>query len=383
MLSEERDLLALSLVPGIGPRLSQTLLERFRSATRVLAASVEELQTVPQIGVKTARQLAMAFSQVAVENEIEEMVRQEVSLVSYDKPTYPSRLKTISDYPSLLYVKGKLLSTDDRAVAIVGSRQCTTYGRKMAEKMAVGLSQAGYTIVSGLARGIDGFAHQATLEAKGRTLAVLAGGLSKIYPPEHAALASQVAMQGALISETAMKLAPQRGMFHNRNRLISGLSRAVIIIEANEKSGALITARHAAEQDRTVLVVPANADAMTSAGSLRLIRDGARLVRGIDDVLEDLNELSVQRYSLFKDDQLGEESMSLANADPADLPKAGPPEGLSEEEVRIWQFLEENRHVDEVSHFSQIPISRLSGILMKMEMRKTIQRLAGNYYARR
>jgi DNA processing protein len=163
----------------------------------------------------------------------------------------------------------------------------------MAERLAAGLVRAGFTVVSGLARGIDGAAHRAALEAGGRTIAVLAGGLSRIYPPEHADLADQVAARGALVTETPMTVQPQPGMFPARNRIISGLSRGVVIVEAGERSGALITATHAAEQGREVFAVPGQADSPASAGCLELIRKGVRLVRSVDDILEDLRGLSV------------------------------------------------------------------------------------------
>src|SRR5262249_9798118 len=159
----------------------------------------------------------------------------------------PRLLAEIPDAPHLLYVRGGLVPADGNAVAVVGSRQCSSYGKRLAEQIAGGLARAGFTVVSGLARGIDGIAHRAALGAGGRTIAVLAGGLSEIYPPEHVELAESVTRAGALLSEAPMGMAPQRGMFHSRNRLISGLARAVVIVEANEKSGALITAGHAAE----------------------------------------------------------------------------------------------------------------------------------------
>jgi DNA processing protein len=380
MRPDERELLALSLVPGIGPRLSRSLLERFGDAGKVFLASATELETVPHIGAATAQQLFQAFQVNRVDQEIAEMDRCGVSLLTSSDPQYPTRLKSIVDFPLLLYMRGNILPADGRAVAIVGSRQCTPYGRKSTERIATGLVQAGYTIISGLARGIDGCAHQAALAAGGRTIAVLAGGLSKIYPPEHQELANQVAGSGALVSETAMKLDPQRGMFHNRNRLISGLAQAVVIIEANDKSGALITARHAAEQDRPVLVLPANADSPSSYGSLRLIRDGARLVRNVDDILEDLKELRTSAPDLFSAIPLDETDESKAAEVSIAIER---PTQLDAESMKLWEYLSEPRHVDEIAGHLSKPISTLSTLLMSLEIRRIIQRLPGNLYSRR
>jgi DNA processing protein len=191
-----------------------------------------------------------------------------------------------------LYFRGEWADADATGVGIVGSRACTTYGKKLAEQIARGLARAGVTVVSGLARGIDGVAHRAALEAGGRTIAVLAGGLSEIYPPEHTDLANEVTGHGALVTETPMTVAPLPGMFPARNRIISGLSRAVVVIEANVRSGALITARHALEQGREVFAVPGPADSPASAGCLELIRNGARLVRSADDILDDLKGIA-------------------------------------------------------------------------------------------
>src|SRR6185295_17043882 len=207
------------------------------------------------------------------------------------RPEYPVNLATIDDAPHLLFCKGTIDPRDEQCIAIVGSRACTSYGKRLAERIAGDLARAGWTIVSGLARGIDGCAHRGALNAKGRTIAVLAGGLSKIYPPEHADLAVEVAASGALVTESCMLMEPMATLFPARNRIISGLSRAVVIIEAAEKSGALITARLAIEQGREVFAVPGAVDSPASFGTHQLLRKGAKLVRHADDILEDLQSL--------------------------------------------------------------------------------------------
>jgi DNA processing protein len=288
LTSEAHDLLTLHLVPGLGPRLTIALLHRFGSAGAVLRATPLQLQEVPHIGSKLAQSLYQAMANVDVNKELAWVERQGVRLLVRGSVDFPRSLENIPDPPFLLYLRGQLQPDDENAVAIVGSRHCTGYGRKVAERLAVELIRVGYSVVSGLARGIDGSAHRAALQAGGRTVAVLAGGLSKIYPPEHEELAREVEQSGALITEAPMGMEPMAGMFPARNRLISGLSRGVVIIEAAERSGALITASHAAEQGRPVFAVPGPVDSPASAGTHQLVRKGAILIRGIEDILEEL-----------------------------------------------------------------------------------------------
>ncbi|HEY2784189.1 MAG TPA: DNA-processing protein DprA, partial [Fimbriiglobus sp.] len=280
-----RDHLALALVPGLGPRRTEACLAHFGSARAVLNATADQFRAVPLVGDALAAQFALAVRTVDVSGEILLLEKFGVRPVPFASPDYPARLKTIPGPPGLLYFKNDLRPEDANAVGIVGSRTCTAYGKRTAALLAGGLARAGWTVISGLARGIDGAAHRGALDAGGRTIAVLAGGLSRIYPPEHADLAEEVAAHGALISETPMAGEPLPGMFPARNRIISGLSRAVVIVEANARSGALITATHALEQGREVFAVPGPVDSPASAGCLELIRKGARLVRSVDDIL--------------------------------------------------------------------------------------------------
>lgn len=357
-----RDLLTLHLVPGLGPRLTAALLQRFGSARAILQASAEELCEVPHIGDQLAGQLRRAMQKVDAAAELARMEEFHVGLRALGGEGYPAPLSNISDPPPLLYVRGGWEERDANAVAIVGSRQCTAYGRRMAERLAAGLVQRGFTVISGLARGIDGAAHRGALEAGGRTIAVLAGGLSKIYPPEHAELAEQVQESGALLSEAPMGMQPIGNMFPARNRIISGLARGVIIVEAAEQSGALITARHAAEQGRAVFAVPGPVDSGPSGGTNALIRDGATLVRSAEDVVEELDGVAVA-------------------AQPAVQPE--PPPGLDDSQRRIWDFLSgQPRHVDELAQQLGIGMPQLSAALLMLEMKHGIRRLSGNRYER-
>jgi DNA processing protein len=225
MPPDVRDLLALHLLPGLGPRLTAALIQRFGSAGAVLRASAAQLRAVPHIGPKLSEELSQAMGSVDVDAELALMERHGIHLRALGTPEYPASLAPIIGMPHLLYVRGTIESTDAKAVALVGSRKFTGYGRRVTERLATDLARAGYTVVSGLARGIDGIAHRAALKAGGRTLAVLAGGLSRIYPPEHADLADEVAAAGALVSEATMAGEPTPGTFPARNRIISGLSR--------------------------------------------------------------------------------------------------------------------------------------------------------------
>ncbi|HVL11602.1 MAG TPA: DNA-processing protein DprA, partial [Gemmata sp.] len=288
-----REHLALALVPGLGPKLTAALLERFGSAAAARRATAAQLLDIPHIGEQTAGKLVAAMRTVDVEPELRLLARHGARAVPLGFPGYPAPLARVVAPPPLLYFRGEWADADANAVGIVGSRGCTQYGLRVAAQLARDLARAGFTVVSGLARGIDGAAHRAALDAGGRTVAALAGGLSKIYPPEHADLAREIeAGRGCLVSETPMGMDPQPGMFPARNRIISGLSRAVIVVEANARSGALITARHAAEQGREVFAVPGPVDRAESAGCLELLRGGARLVRSADDVIEDLKGIA-------------------------------------------------------------------------------------------
>jgi DNA processing protein len=359
--AEIRDLLALHLVPGIGPRLTAALLERFGSAAGVRRAKAAELRQVPYIGEALANKLAASLQSTDVDAELERMARHQVTLLALGSADYPAAVASIPNPPHLLYQKGALAPRDVEAVAIVGARGCTSGGRRLAERLAADLVRAGFTVVSGLARGIDGAAHRGALQAGGRTLAVLAGGLSRIYPPEHQELASQVEAAGALLSEAAMDQEPLPNMFPARNRIISGLAQAVVLVEAAAKSGALITAEHAAQQGRPVFAVPGPIDSEASAGTNALIRQGAVLCRGVQDVIEELSGLR-------------------STAGPA---AASAPPALDAVQQQIWDYLaNEPRHLDDIVQALGLSVPRLTGLLLTLEMKRIVRRLPGNRYER-
>jgi DNA processing protein len=377
------DHLRLALVPGLGPKLTAALLARFGSAAAALRASVAELVEIPHIGEKTATELVAAMRAVDITAELDLLTRHDVRAVVLGGPGYPPPLAPVPAAPPLLYFRGAWADADTNAIGIVGSRACTAYGRRMAEGLARDLVRAGYTVVSGLARGIDGAAHRAALDAGGRTIAVLAGGLSSIYPPEHTDLATEVAGRGAVLTETPMTVAPQPGMFPARNRIISGLSRAVIVVEANAKSGALITATHAGEQGREVFAVPGNADSAASAGCLELLRKGARLIRNADDVLEDLKGISAADYAHQQPARRDRPPAEPAPAAPPPPPAPAPPPALDGLQQRAYDALEAKRHADELVRELGVSVGELSRVLMQLELKKVIRKLPGNFYERR
>ncbi|WP_435019608.1 DNA-processing protein DprA [Tundrisphaera sp. TA3] len=289
--AELLELIRLTMVSGVGPRICQALLDHFGSATRVLDATESMLRDVPGVGKKLATSIAQAHRANDAEAELALCRSLGVRPLARGSEEYPDPLREIPDPPSLLYARGTIEPADQLAIALVGSRRCTPYGLRIAERLASGLARVGLTIVSGLARGIDAAAHRGALSVGGRTIGVLANGLSEVYPPEHDGLAREVAASGAIVSETPMRQGPLAELFPRRNRIISGLCLGVIVVEATPRSGSLSTARHATEQNREVFAVPGPVDSLPSRGCHALIRDGATLVESVDDVLEQLGPL--------------------------------------------------------------------------------------------
>jgi DNA processing protein len=355
------DTLRLSLVFGVGPRIRKALLERFGTARAALAAAPSELQTVYGVGPKLTKNIAAADHQIDVEAEIALCRQHGIDILTEAHAAYPRALREIHDPPGVLFVRGTLKPNDALAVGIVGTRHGTPYGLRQAERLAGGLARAGLTIVSGLARGIDAAAHRAALAAGGRTIAVLASGVMNIYPPEHDKLAEEVAACGALVSESPPRSQPLAGTFPQRNRLISGLSLGVIVVEAADRSGALITARHAMEQGREVFAVPGNVDSRMSRGCHQLIRDGAKLVESADDVLEELGPLV---EAAPRDD-------GQVIHHPAELL-------LNELEQQVLAVVGgEATPIDQIVTQSGLPVAQVLSTISVLEMRRLIRRLSG------
>jgi DNA processing protein len=361
------DLLRLTMVAGVGPHLLKALLDRFASAKNVFAASRAALRDVPGIGPKLAESIADAPRQIDAAQELDLCRREGVAVLAQSDGEYPPLLKDIPDPPSLLYVKGKLEPRDQLAIAIVGSRRATPYGERTAERLAGALVRTGFTVVSGLARGIDAAAHRGALKAGGRTIAVLANGLSSIYPPEHADLARAVAESGALASEMPMRQSPLAGLFTQRNRIVSGLCLGVVVVEATPRSGSLSTARHALEQNREVFAVPGPVDSLSSRGCHRLIRDGAKLVETVADILEELGPLSRE-----------------VRAAPDEPPVRHPAElALSDSERDLLGHLsDEPTGVDEIIARARLTASQVMATLSVLELKRLVRRLPGHRFVR-
>lgn len=288
-LDEQRALVALTLVPGVGPGRVRMLLARFGRATAVLGASARALADVPGIGPQTARAIAGFTDFAAVDAQMEAAGRVGAMLLPAWDVRFPALLRQIYDPPALLWVRGDLAPVDERAVAVVGTRRATEYGRRMATEFAAALAGYGFTVVSGLAYGIDAAAHRGALAAGGRTLAVLGSGVDRIYPGRHARLAEEIAAQGAVLSEYPMGAAPDASNFPRRNRIVSGLALGTLVVEAYATGGALITARLALEQNREVFALPSPVHSAAGEGANRLIQQSqARLVLSVEDMLDEL-----------------------------------------------------------------------------------------------
>jgi DNA processing protein len=360
------DAVRLALVSGVGPRHRQDLIARFGSAAAVLAASSADLQSVQGIGPKIAARIAAARHEIDADAELALAAEHGIDILTEPDAAYPRTLRQIHDPPGVLFRRGTYLPQDELAIAIVGTRHATRYGLSQAEKLAAGLARVGFTIVSGLARGIDAAAHRGALEAGGRTIAVLGSGLLEIYPPEHESLARDVAASGCVLSEAPPRMMPLSGAFPQRNRLISGLSVGTIVVEAANRSGALITARHAYEQGREVFAVPGPIDSRLSHGCHALIKDGAKLVESIDDVLAELGPLA---------ESITREDGSLV-AQPAELL-------LNEVEQRVLQSIDcLPISLDDVAATSELPIHRVLSTVSVLEMRRLVRRVSGTQVIR-
>lgn len=292
------------------------------------------------------------------EKLLENILKKDIKVITQEDKSYPDRLKQIFDPPVVLYVKGEIKKEDDRALAVVGTRKITSYGREVTEMLIRDLASYNFTIVSGLARGVDSLAHKLALENGLRTIAVLGSGVDVIYPPENKKLASEIIQNGALVSEIPPSVEPSRGYFPARNRIISGLSLGVLITEADEKSGSLITAGQALEQNREVFAVPGPIYSKLSRGPAELIKQGAKLVSRAEDIIE---ELKVSKTVVVE--------------------KTAKPNGVSKEENLIINLLEnETKHFDQLSRESKLSAEKLNGLLLTMELSGKIKNLgSGNY----
>ena len=351
--------IGFNLVKGIGAVRFRNLLNTFGDAETAWNASVEALRAAG-LSSRLVENLCQLRVQVNLEQIWERIQAQNIQVLTWEDEEYPRRLKEIEQPPPVLYLRGDLKLEDDWAVAIVGTRRITAYGRQVAEEVSATLARNGVTVVSGLARGVDAVAHQAAVHAGGRTLAVLGSGVDRIYPPENQRLAEQIISHGAVISDYPIGTPPEGQNFPPRNRIISGLSLAVIVIEANLDSGAMITATFAAEQGRELFAVPGSILAPQSRGANRLIRDGARLLLDPQEVLEilDLKQATAQQSA-----------RQVLPGDPV--------------EAQLYQVLgPEPQHVDDIRSQTGMSIEKVSSTLALMELKGMVRQVGGMNYVR-
>jgi len=346
-----------NLVKGIGAARLGTLLRYFGDAETAWNASPEELR-LAGLGPKLVETFQQLRSSVSLERVWERVQSQGIQVMTWEDEAYPTRLKQIDQPPPVLYLRGTLVAEDEWAVALVGTRGITAYGRQVTAELASVLARRGVTVVSGLARGVDAEAHKACLAAGGRTLAVLGSGVDQIYPQEHRQLAERIISNGGLVSDYALGTPPDGVNFPPRNRIISGLSIAVVVVEAGDHSGALITAEFAAEQGREVFAVPGNITAPKSMGCNRLIQQGARPLLSVDDVLEalDLTSVSQQRAarSVLPKDEVESKLLSILSKEPL--------------------------HVDDIRAQAEMPIEKVSATLALMELKGMVRQVGGMTY---
>lgn len=374
MLSQELiDWLRLVLTPEIGSRRGKNLLEKFKTPKAILEASLDDIAEVENIGLQVAKKIVDGREKIDLNRQIKLIERNNVRLIPSDSEFYPSNLKSIYDPPLVLFIKGEILSQDYFSIAIVGTRLASFYGRTMAEKLSRELAEKGFTIVSGGARGIDTFSHQAALKAKGRTLAVLGCGLDIVYPRENKKLFEEVAEKGALVSEFPLATGPDKGNFPMRNRIISGLSLGVVVIEAPYKSGALITVTHANEQGREVFSVPGHADSYVSKGTNQLLREGAKLVENSDDIIEELEPILKSKIN----------ELRINQPEPIQNKETLIKSELTEEEAKVYGlFSSDFLDFDDIIVKSRLSVSTASFVLMMLQLKKLIKQSPGNIFAR-
>jgi DNA processing protein len=355
--------LILKSVPGVGNVLIKRLIDHFQTPARVLGAPAETLVQVEGISNRLARLILQQRLTDQVKQELDSIGKMECRIVTLTDLDYPPLLKEIPDPPPYLYIHGELGNTR-HCVAVVGSRNATPYGISITRQLCRDFSKAGLVVVSGLARGIDTAAHEGALMAEGRTLAVLGSGLSCVYPKENRRLADRISQNGAVISELALHAEPEAHHFPARNRIISGICLGTVVVEAAKKSGALITARLALEQNREVFAVPGSISSSKSGGAHALIKQGAKLVESAEDVIEELVPMM---------------ECSIVTARAPDSPGM-PYDTFSEEEARILKALGPYPvHIDELARALCLPVGLLSGALLKLELRGVVRQTSGNY----
>jgi len=363
---QTRAIVALNLAEGIGWRTYSRLVERFGTPQAVIDASMADLRSVEGVGQVRAAAIKKAAGAGLVDEELSLASENGFDILTHTSDSYPKALKHIPDPPLVLYVKGHMTPEDAIALAFVGSRRASLYGLRATKKLAGQAARAGFTVISGLARGIDQAAHEAALEVGGRTIAVAGSGLLELYPEDAAELMLKIVEHGAVLSEFPLKFPPRRESFPRRNRIISGMSLGVVVVEAAMRSGSLITARHATEQGREVFAVPGPIDSPGSFGPNRLIKDGAKLVTDLGDITAELGVLEEQVDLPGAEDVSDLRAVSLNSAERAVF------EALDREPVSI----------DHIIESTGLEASIVSSTLMILEMKRLVTQISGNRFAK-
>ncbi len=363
-MEEIESWLYFNAIPGLGPVKGKALLDRFGSPQAIFKASDKELFSTSGIGTDLIENIRDKEKHLDLKQEISLIKRLGIKLIPFIGPDYPPLLKNISSPPLLLYVRGEFKELDYKmSVAIVGTRKASYYGKTITFELADNLAQAGFTIVSGMARGIDTSAHQGALKQKGRTIAVLGSGLNFIYPRENKKLSEEIAQAGALISEFPLNTSPDRFNFPRRNRIISGLSLGIVVVEAGEKSGALITANFALEQGRDIFAIPGKIDSEYTQGTHKLIQDGAKLVTGWTDIASEL--------------------MPQINWDTNRKPEERFHEKLEEKESKIYNLLSsEPIQIEEIIKETKMSSPEALSVLLSLELKGIIKQLPGKFFVK-
>ena len=391
MLSADtKSLIHLNLIPGIGNHTIRRLLTTFGSAEKSIAATSEELAQIDGLTPDVRQQLIDGRSHAPLAQELELIDQHQCHIVTINDDTYPPLLKQIDDPPVLLYIIGEFPLPDTLSVAIVGSRSPTEYGKTTSQQLSYQLAERGITVVSGFARGIDTCVHRGALEAGGHTVAVFGCGLSIIYPETNRGLAAEIIESGTLVSEFPMTMPPRGKNFPRRNRVISGLTMGTLVVEASERSGSLITARHAAEQGREVFAVPGQIFSGRSRGTHSLINQGATLINSVDDLLDALPQdytqilggKSIEPPSAKQPDKITRPQLVEKRSTPTPQPKANL--NLTPDEQTVLSAMDaDSVHIDEITRITQLPIGKVSSLLVMLELKGIVQQLPGKQFVKK
>lgn len=369
-MTKRQAYLVLNMLPRVGPVAVRRLLDAFSTPEEILSAPAEQLRQVHGISESLAAIISKWEDHADLQQEERRIKELDLHYLIKEDELYPENLRQIYDPPVVLYVWGKIDPRDRVAIGVVGSRRCTHYGSQCSRKLSYQLSAAGITVLSGLARGIDTDAHEGALAAKGRTVAVIGSGIAKLYPPENQALAERIAAgNGAVVSEFPIDLPPDKQTFPMRNRIVSGWSSGILVIEAPAWSGSLITANMASEQGRSVYAIPGPIDKPTSAGCNKLIQQGARLVMDASDVIEDLQSLFPKLHSTHLPSHTAGEPLDLSH--------------LSPEERAVYACVgTDETHIETILTNCEHATPIVSASLMRLELKRIIKQLPGRHYVR-